>query len=377
MLYLQKIFKCFVFVGITFNIKKEIREEPDDIVLSKTKNEEVKKFLDNNLIENYSYRISDKYAEWDEIETIDAVKSALEKAGHEVILIEADENAYQKLSTERPDIVFNVAEGFGGAARESFIPSMLEMLGIPYTASDPVTTGICHDKSRCKEILSFYNIPTPKYLTANSALNGEFNLRFPCFVKPLHEGSSKGIYNSSVARSLEELNSEIKRIGSDYAQPALVEAYLEGREFTVALLGNGENATVLPIIEINLGCVPDGFNKIYSYEVKWYFDTRENKLDIFTCPAEISEELRKNIEKVCLKAYKVLRLRDWARIDVRCDCNENPYIIEVNPLPGILPNPDDNSCFPRAAREIGLDYDDLINSVLNLALARSELKQIE
>jgi D-alanine-D-alanine ligase len=351
-------------VGITYNVKKEIAEEK-----SLHGN-----FIDKNLVENYSHRLSDKYAEWDEIETIDAVKSALEKAGHDVILIEAEESAYNNLSIVRPDIVFNVAEGFGGAARESFIPSMLEMLNIPYTASDPVTTGICHDKSRCKEILSFYNLPTPKYLTANSALNGEFNLLFPCFVKPLHEGSSKGIYNSSVVRSTEELNSEIKRIRMDYSQPALIEEYLEGREFTVALLGNGENVKVLPIIEINLGCVPEGFNKIYSYEVKWYFDTRENKLDIFTCPAKISEELKKNIEKICLKAYKVLRLRDWARIDVRCDGYENPYIIEVNPLPGILPNPDDNSCFPRAAREIGLDYDDLINTVLNLALERSELK---
>jgi D-alanine-D-alanine ligase len=130
----------------------------------------------------------------------------------------------------------------------------------------------------------------------------------------------------------------------------------------------------LPIVEINLSCVPDGFNKIYSYEVKWFFDTRENKLDIFTCPAKTSAKLTKAIEKLVLDAYKALRIRDWARFDVRCDRDENPYIIEVNPLPGILPNPDDNSCFPKAARMAGMDYDTLIQTVLNLAIERYNLK---
>ena len=100
---------------------------------------------------------------------------------------------------------------------------------------------------------------------------------------------------------------------------------------------------------------------------------RENKLDIFTCPAKISEKLRTNIEKIVLDGYKVLKIRDWARFDIRCDSDENPYIIEINPLPGILPNPDDNSCFPKAAREVGMDYDNLIQTVLNLAIERNHL----
>ena len=139
--------------GITYNIKKENPNESDKEVFSQIQSEELRKILDNGFAENYTHRLSDKYAEWDEFETIDAVKSSLEKAGHEVILIEADENAYDVLRRERPDIVFNVAEGFGGASRESYIPAILEMLDISYTASDPITTGICHDKSRCKEIL--------------------------------------------------------------------------------------------------------------------------------------------------------------------------------------------------------------------------------
>jgi D-alanine-D-alanine ligase len=358
-------------VGLTFNIKKEAAVE---LVDAQSNGSDIKKFFDNNLVQNYSHRLSDKFAEWDDAETINAVKSAIEKLGHEVILIEADDSAYGKLKSERPDVVFNMAEGYGGAARESFIPFMLEILGIPYTASDPITIAVCHDKSRCKEILAHYNLPTPNFFITDNIVNGYPKVKFPSFVKPLHEGSSKGIYNSSLVKNREELNREITRIKNDYEQPSLVENFLEGREFTVAVLGNGKNVKVLPIVEINLACVPEGFNPIYSYEVKWFFDTRENKLDIFTCPAKIGAKLRKRIEKICLDAYKVLRIRDWARIDVRCDRDENPYIIEVNPLPGILPNPDDNSCFPKAAREAGLDYDSLIQAVLNMAIKRNNIQ---
>lgn len=361
----------FMRVGLTFNIKKEAAVE---LVDAQSNGTEVKRFFDNNLVENYSHRLSDKYAEWDDAETIAAVKSAIEKAGHEVVLIEADETAFDKLKSERPDIVFNMAEGYGGSARESYIPAMLEMLGIPYTASDAVTIGICHDKSRCKEILAYYNIPTPSFFITDSVINGSPKVKFPVFVKPLHEGSSKGIYNSCLVKNKTELNHEITRIRNDYKQPALVENFLEGKEFTVAVLGNAEKTRVLPIVEINLSCVPEGFNPIYSYEVKWFFDTRENKLDIFTCPAQISAKLHKKIEKICLNAFKALRIKDWARLDVRCDKENNPYIIEVNPLPGILPNPDDNSCFPKAAREIGIDYNTLIQSVLNMAIKRYNIR---
>ncbi|MCC7158901.1 MAG: ATP-grasp domain-containing protein [Ignavibacteria bacterium] len=328
------------------------------------------KYVDENLVNNYSSRLSDEYAEWDDEETISAVESAIKKAGHEVIRIEADENAFERLRTEKPDIVFNMAEGFGGASRESHIPAMLEMLNIPYTASDPITIGNCHDKSRCKEILSYYGVPNPGFFITESIVNGYPKVKYPAFVKPLHEGSSKGIYNSSVVYDKESLNREITRIKQDYSQHSIIEDFLDGREFTVALVGNGDKLRVLPIVEINLECLPADFPKIYSYEVKWFFDTRESKLDIFTCPAVISDKLRLKIEEICKNAYNALRIKDWARMDVRCDRNENPHIIEINPLPGVLPNPDDNSCFPKAAREVGIDYDGLIQTVLNGAIER-------
>ena len=355
-------------VGFTYNVKKEIEHE---IIVSNVQSNE--KFIDNNLVENYSHRISDVYAEWDDEETIYAVELAIKKAGHDVIRIEADDNAFEKLRDIRPDIVFNMAEGYGGASRESHIPALLEILNIPYTASDPITIGNCHDKSRCKEILSYYNIPTPAFFITENVVNGYPKVKFPSFVKPLHEGSSKGIYNSSLVNSREELNKEITRIKENYEQPSIIEDFLDGMEFTVALIGNGENIRVLPIVEINLECLPQNFPKIYSYEVKWFFDTRENKLDIFTCPAKISEKLKNRIDEICTSAYKAMRIRDWARMDVRCNRDGEPYIIEINPLPGVLPNPDDNSCFPKAAREVGIGYDTLIQTVLRLAIERYQI----
>ena len=356
-------------VSLTFNIKKE-NENILASVKQPTPERDYRKYLNENLISNYPERLDDTFAEWDSEETITAVKSALEAGGHDVTLIEADRDAYDKLKILNPEFVFNVAEGIGGLSRESQIPSMLEMLDIPFTGSDSVTIGICHDKSRCKEILSYYNIPNSKFFITDAIHRIDEKVTYPKFVKPLHEGSSKGIYNSSVVNNSAELRNEIKRIKECYNQPSIVEDFLQGKEFTVAMLGNGDNVRVLPIVEINLDTVPEGFNKIYSYEVKWFFDTRENKLDIFKCPAEIEPKLYKEIEKVCKEAYKVLRIRDWARIDVRLDKNNIPNIVEINPLPGILPDPADNSCYPKAARETGLNYDEMINAVLNEAVTR-------
>lgn len=353
-------------IALTYNVKK------DNDAINKSLIEEASKYIDENIAKNYPERIDDTYAEWDSIDTITAVADALKNGGNEVELIEADENAYVKLSGLKPEIVFNVAEGFYGPSRESQIPSILEMLNIPYTGSDSITTGICHDKSRCKEILSYYKIPNPEFFISNGSLNG-YNKKFPKFVKPLHEGSSKGIYNSSVVNNEKELEREVERIREIYNQDALIENFIPGKEFTVAMLGNGDELKVLPVIEINLDEVPSGFNKIYSYEVKWFFDTRENKLDIFRCPADIDKILHSRIEKICKDTYKVLRIRDWARIDLRLDDEGIPNIIEINPLPGILPDPDDNSCYPKAARTAGMNYEETINAVLNHAKKRYNL----
>lgn len=311
------------------------------------------------------------YAEWDTMETVDAVRAAIEER-FPVVMVEANDEAYGKFRERNFDFVFNIAEGLHGPSRESQIPSMLELLQIPYLGSDPLTLGICLDKSRAKEILAYNKIPTAPFSVVRSMeMLDDVRVKFPSIVKPLHEGSSKGIYNSSVARNAEELEREVQTIFDVYHEPALIEEFLTGREFTVALLGNAEHVQVLPLVEMKFDSLPSGANPIYSYEAKWVWDTREKPLAIFECPARVSTSLQTEIESLCVEAYRVLRCRDWSRIDVRCNANGQPQILEINPLPGILPNPDDNSCFPKAARAVGMSYNELINRVLDIALARN------
>lgn len=313
---------------------------------------------------------TDTYAEWDTEETILAVKSALEER-HRVSLIEADEQSYQRLLDVRPTVVFNIAEGFRGASREAQVPAMLEMLGIPYTGSDPITLGICLDKSRAKEILSYYHIPTPKFSVINSIEElARSHPLLPGIVKPLHEGSSKGIFDASVVRTPEELHRQVEFVLNEYTEPALVEEYLPGREFTVALIGNGSSLQVFPIVEMRFDSLPEGVNPIYSYEAKWVWDQTDHPIDVHKCPAKIEKTLETRIRQICIDAFNVLRCRDWCRIDVRLDEHGEPHIIELNPLPGILPNPEEHSCFPRAARAAGISYNAMINSVLDAAAQR-------
>jgi D-alanine-D-alanine ligase len=289
-------------------------------------------------------------------------------------MIEADENAFEKFKNVNPEIVFNVAECANGISREAQIPAMLDMLKIPYTGSDPLTLTTCLDKSRAKEVLSYHNIPTSKFLLVESLDDlKDFKLNFPVMIKPVAEGSSKGIFNSSFVNNKKDLEERLSENLEKYNQPFLIEEYLPGREFTVAVLGNNSDTEVLPIVEINFNELPEGLIPIYSYEAKWIADTRENPLDIFTCPAKVDKDLQEKISKVALQTYKVLRCRDWSRIDIRLDTDGNPNVIEVNPLPGILPDPKDNSCFPKAARAKGLAYNEMINKVLLVSAKRHNL----
>lgn len=316
---------------------------------------------------------ADTFAEWDTWETINAVKDAIETF-HTVELIEADHNAYEKLKESNCDIVFNIAEGFNGLSREAQIPAILDMLNKPYSGSDPLTLSLCLDKARTKEILSYHKIPSAKFLVIDEIEQlREFGLEFPLIVKPIGEGSSKGIYSSSFVNNKNELLLEAERILSEYNQPALIEEFLPGREFTAAIIGNNGDAEVLPIVEISYKEFPKDFIPIYSYEAKWILDTREKPLNVFSCPAKLDPALENKIKETALKTYQVLRCRDWSRIDLRLDKKNIPNIIEVNPLPGILPNPEDNSCFPKAAHTKGLSYNEMINKVLYVAAKRYDL----
>ena len=301
------------------------------------------------------------------------MKSAIEEI-HDVTLIEANGDAYTKLKELKPDIVFNFAEGLVGVNRESHIPALLEMLQIPYSGSDPLTLGICLDKSRAKEILSYHKIPNAQFLVAYRMEDIEnINFDFPLIVKPISEGSSKGIFSSSLVKNKKELEAEVRRIIFSYNQPSLIEEFLPGREFTVAVLGNDDEAEVLPIIEIRYEDFPVDVIPLYSYEAKWILDTKENSFDVFECPAKLDNEIEQKIKDTVLKTYRVLRCKDWSRIDVRLDKNGVPKIIEINPLPGIMPDPNENSSFPKAARAAGITYEQMIQTVLYSAAKRYKL----
>jgi D-alanine-D-alanine ligase len=322
---------------------------------------------------NQQKNSADTFAEWDSWDTINAVKSALELFNN-VSLVEADLSSFEKLKNLDPDIVFNIAEGFFGESREAQIPAMLDMLQIPYTGSDPLTLATCLDKARTKEILCYYNISTPPFFIASEIDQiKNIKLNYPLFVKPVWEGSSKGIFTSSFVNNTKELYEQVERIIAEYSQPALIEEFLSGREFTVAILGNGDEAQVLPIVEIDYKDFPEGFIPIYSYEAKWILDTKENPLDVFSCPAKLNPALETKVRQVALNAYKTLRCRDWSRIDIRMNADNVPNIIEINPLPGILPDPKENSCFPKAARTAGISYDEMLNRVLLAAARRYNL----
>jgi D-alanine-D-alanine ligase len=350
-------------VALVYNLKKDETEPTDGDPSSQHIN-------DVSTQVSKSSQSADTYAEWDTQETINAVRDAL-ALHHRITMIEADEDAFEKLRQAQPDIVFNIAEGKFGASREAQIPAMLEMLNLPYTGSDPLTLSICLDKSRAKEILSYYSIPTPKFTVIGSEEELRTNTAIlPSMVKPLYEGSSKGIYNASLVFDKDAYQKQVRRVLEMYGQPALVEEYLPGREFTVAVLGNGMTAEVLPVVEIKFDSLPKGVNPIYSFEAKWIWDTTKNPLDIFECPADVTSKLHEKIVTICKDAYKVLRCRDWARIDVRLNSAGEPHILELNPLPGILPNPEENSCFPKAARAAGYSYNSMLNKVLNAACER-------
>ncbi len=315
--------------------------------------------------------LDDLYAEWDAPETIEAVRAGL--ASHPDVTAEVIEavpdRAIDRLLVHDLDIVFNLAEGFAGAAREAQFPALLEMLQIPYTGSGPLALAIMLDKARTKEILSYHGIPVARFITSDRPIGSIRSMLpgsdFPFIVKPISEGSSKGIRNSSFVTSLDAMNRRSNGSLKTYHQPALIEEFLPGREFTVAVLGNGETcadacrswksilANFRPKQIIFIRLKQNGF-------MMW----RSGRFIFSPALRMFRRSSKKRSRRSCCERTKILECRDWARIDVRLDARGRVNVIEVNPLPGILPKPEENSCFPKAARAAGLTYETMLLSVL-------------
>lgn len=312
--------------------------------------------------------------EFDSLDVVNSIKKALENLGNNVLLIEADENAFFKLKKlkSKIDIVFNIAEGLWGDARESQIPIFCEILKIPYTHSNPTTHAIALDKAFSKLVLKGagqINVPE-SCIVFSKNYKIPSGLKFPLIIKPNKEGSSKGVMNANVVRNDKELQERLKIVSENYSKETLVEEYIEGREFTVAVLGN-EDLRVLPIVEQKFDFLPKGMNKIASFELKWiYEDALKNPTDAYDCPAIITKKLESKIIEISKEIYSLLDVRDCARIDYRLDSTGKLYFIEINTLPGINLDKKVISYLPTAARAAGMKPQDLISEILSLACKR-------
>lgn len=282
---------------------------------------------------------------------------------YQVEIIEIDEKISERLANGQLDIVFNLSTGTLGESRQSQIPALLEMLGIPYVGSGVLAHALALNKAMAKQIFVHEHVSTPAFQvfkTGDESLEG--HLKFPLMVKPACEGSGFGIHKDSLVMDQESLQIKVRQLLKQYEPPVLVEEFIEGREFTVGIIGNGESKRILPIMEIDFKDIPEEQGKFYTYEVKNDFGDLTN----YYCPADLNHELETAIKRNVSKAFDVLGCRDIARVDVRVK-NDMPYIIEINSLPGLK---SEYSDLPKMALQAGLTYEELITEILQTAIQR-------
>ncbi len=311
----------------------------------------------------------DEEAEYDTPRTLQAIREAIASHGHEVIDLEATSDLPIQLASTPVDLVFNIAEGFKGRNRESQVPALLELLDIPYTGSDPAALSVSLDKALAKRMVRTHGILTPDYFvlhTGKERLPRE--VAFPLLVKPVAEGTSKGVTRKSVVQDEAELREVAREIVTKYRQPALVEEYVRGREFTVGLLGE-RRPRVLPPMEIVFLDASDP-TPVYSFEMKqdWHASIR------YEVPAALPGRDLDRLERAARECFAALGCRDVARLDFRMDAEGRIYFIECNPLPGLAPGWSDLVLIAQAA---GIDYRALIGEILSFAIRRHQERERE
>ncbi len=323
---------------------------------------------------------ADALADYDHIETIDCIRNAIETDGHKTVFIQADRELPYTLRDIKPDICFNIAEGLGGDAREAQVPALLEMLRSPYTHSRVMANAISLDKTLTKRIWRDRRLPVApfqEFIVGDEPLRAE--LRFPLFVKPAREGTGMGVDTKAIVNSEAELRERVKYIIGVYRQPALVETFLSGREFTCGLIGRWDSKKysrhpewydekhgyhVFPVLELDSSrSVTPG---IYSQASKSK-NIGEEGAPGYICPADIDPELTKKLQSLVVKAHMALKAIDVSRTDIRLNAEGEPMLIEINTLPGLTPGYSD-LCLEAAAE--GISYEDLILDILYLGASR-------
>ena len=312
------------------------------------------------LAEGYS---EEETAEFDRPDTIESIESALQDLHYQTDRIGNGKRLIDRLAQgDRWGLVFNIAEGLHGTAREAQVPAILDLFQIPYTFSDPLTMTVALHKHLAKTIVRQAGLPTPDFaLVERTEDIDKVDLPLPLFVKPAAEGTSKGISADSKIVNRPALRQACDALLKQFRQPVLVETYLPGREFTVGLAGNGERAEVLGTLEVILH--PKAEADVYSYRNK---EECEDLVHYKLVRAENDDHVRES-EQIALAAWRMLGCRDAGRVDLRCDAQGRANFIEANPLPGLHPG---HSDLPILCTSLGIPYVSLIERIVQSALQR-------
>lgn len=305
----------------------------------------------------------DETAEFDRDDTIAAIESTLSELGHRPERIgHARQLAAALIAGKRWDLVFNIAEGVHGIGREALAPALLDLYRIPYTFSDPLVMSLTLHKGMTKRVIRDAGIATADFMVVDRAGDAD-GILFdpPYFVKPVAEGTGKGISPASIVRERAALREACERCILTYHQPAIIEPYLSGREFTVGIVGTGDNAEVLGAMEVHLTDTAEP--GVYSYVNKEEFEDRVT----YRLMTPDTDPVAAQSEAISLAAWRVLGCRDAGRVDIRCDAMERPQFMEVNPLAGIHPH---HSDLPIICNLAGIPYRSLINRILLSAMSR-------
>jgi len=307
--------------------------------------------------------------EWYPKETIERAAAALEKKGHEVELVAGDRFLLSRINKFLPKIskrrsngiVLNMALGIQGRARYTHVPAILEAAGIPYTCSSPIGHILALDKVVAKQIFIANGLPTPNYQVFSSPDQRVGSLEFPLIVKPRGEAASFGL---QVIRGEKELHEAIDRILNEFKQPVLVEEYVEGREMNVGVMGNDPPGP-FPVLELALD------DEVYTHDAKFAKGRRKKVRKV--CPADLPKETSEYIQDLAIRAFEMLYIHDFARVDFRLDRFNRPFILEVNSMASLNPG----SSFVYAASKTGLSYDKLINRIVDVAVERYAAEEPE
>jgi D-alanine-D-alanine ligase len=325
---------------------------------------------------------ADRWDDLDSPHTMEAIVKVMQKLGHEAEFFEATihppYHLVDRLREYQPDLCFNMSESHFGDAREAQIPAVLEMLQVPYTGSRMLALALALDKAMTKRVLRDYGLPTAEFQIferGDEPLNPEFlnghGLRFPLFVKPNAEGTSMGVGADSIVHTVADLRERVAGHIVRYRQPILVERYIQGREVLVGMVGNLPDLTFMPILELDHAAYGEGHSGVYTNDMKTNGVLEDY---IYHCPAPLSDAQRDELLRLGAETFRAIGCCDVARVDFRLDATDNhkPYILEINPLPGLTPGFSD-LCLQ--AQAMGWDHDRLVGAILEAAVERHELRE--